>query len=164
MIDETEEVITTDDNQDYIDTINQLKSNSVSKDDYNKVKAENKRLLEALANNQQINQSVIQEPVDKDKLRADMFSGDLDNLSYAKTILKLREAIIEEGGNDPFVAVGQKVIPTGEDYECAERVARVMQECIEYADGDSQLFTQELNRRTIDNSTRPSNKQSIRRK
>ena len=43
-----------------------------------------------------------------------------------------------------------KIVPTTEDIECANRVAEVVKECIEYADGDSQLFTNELNRRTVD--------------
>ena len=36
------------------------------------------------------------------------------------------------------------------DYEAAERVATVVRECIEYAKGDSAVFTNELQRRTVD--------------
>ena len=56
---ENENVVTVEDNtSDYIAQIKNLKENSVSRDDYDKLKADNKRLIEALANGTQINDKV----------------------------------------------------------------------------------------------------------
>ena len=56
---ENENVVTVEDNtSDYIAQIKNLKENSVSKDDYNKLKADNKKLIDALANGTQIEDAV----------------------------------------------------------------------------------------------------------
>ena len=44
--------------------------------------------------------------------------------------------------------MGAQISPTAEDVQVAEKVAQIYQECVDYADGDSALFTQELQRRT----------------
>ena len=74
---------------------------------------------------------------------------DLNNLDYITKTLELRQAIIDKGGLDPFVPIGHKVSPTANDFEAAERVANVLQECVDEANGDSQTFTAALQRRII---------------
>ena len=148
--------VTVEDNtNDYIDQIKKLKENSVSKDDYNKLKADNKKLIDALANGTQVEGVV--EPkvstVDKiNELRTKLFSkvSNLNNLDYCKTAVELRDALIENGEKDPFLPFGHNVLATDSDYESAERVANVMKECIDYADGNDDIFTNELQRRTVD--------------
>ena len=51
---EEENVIVEDNTNDYIEQIKKLKESSVSKDDYNKLKADNKKLIDALANRTQV--------------------------------------------------------------------------------------------------------------
>ena len=153
---ENENVGTVEDNtNDYIDQIKKLKENSVSKDDYNKLKADNKKLIDALANGTQLEGKV--EPkidaVDKiNELRKKLFGkgSNLDNLEYCKAAVELRDALIEKGERDPFLPFGHEVVATDSDYESANRVATVMKECIDYADGDPDIFTNELQRRTVD--------------
>ena len=153
---ENENVVTVEDNtSDYIEQIKKLKESSVSKDDYNKLKADNKKLIDALANGTQLEGKV--EPkvsaVDKiNELRTKLFSkgSNLNNLDYCKTAVELRDALIENGNRDPFLPFGHNVIATESDIESAERVATVMKECIDYADGDSDVFTNELQRRSVD--------------
>ena len=41
------------------------------------------------------------------------------------------------------------ISPTEEDIKCAEKVADVFQQCIDYAKGDPTVFTNELQRRTL---------------
>ena len=53
-----------------------------------------------------------------------------------------------EGQPDPFLPMGAQIAPTADDEAKAEKAAQIYQECIDYADGDSKLFTQELMRRT----------------
>ena len=153
---EEENVVTVEDNtNDYIAQIKNLKENSVSKDDYNKLKADNKKLIDALASGSQL-ESVVDSKVSSvekiNELRSKLFSkgSNLDNLEYCKTAVELREALIENGEKDPFLPFGHDVVATDSDYESANRVATIMKECIDYADGDPDIFTNELQRRTVD--------------
>ena len=153
---EEENVVTVEDNtNDYIAQIKNLKENSVSKDDYDKLRLDNRRLIDALANGTQLEGKV--EPkidaVDKiNELRTKLFSkgSNLNNLEYCDTALQLREALIGNGERDPSLPFGHNVLATDSDIETANRVANVMRECIDYADGDSDIFTNELQRRTVD--------------
>ena len=152
---ENENVIVEDSTNDYIEQIKKLKENSVSKDDYDKLRLDNKRLIDALANGTQLEGKV--EPkidaVEKiNELRTKLFGkgNNLTNLEYCKTAVELRDALIENGNRDPFLPFGHNVVATDSDYETANRVATVMRECIDYADGDSDIFTNELQRRTVD--------------
>lgn len=131
-----------DTTQDYIATIAEMKANSVSKADYAKLRADNQKLLNALVNGEKI--EVAQEkPVNVDELRKKLFNrdGDLSNLEYVDSALKLRNALIERGERDPFLPCGSHVNLTAEMYDKAEAVANLLQDCVDYADGDSQLFT-----------------------
>lgn len=76
--------------------------------------------------------------------------ANLNNLEYCKKTLELRKAIIDDGGVDPFVPAGHNIAPTADDYTQAEKVANYIQDAIDYADGDSELFTQELQRNMKD--------------
>ena len=156
FIPEEENVITVEDNtSDYIEQIQKLKESSVSKDDYNKLKADNKRLIDALANGTQL-EGKVEPKIDAveniNNLRSKLFGkgNNLSNLEYCKAAVELRDALIENGARDPFLPFGHNVVATDSDYETANRVATVMKECIDYADGDSDIFTNELQRRTVD--------------
>lgn len=85
-----------------------------------------------------------------DDIRKDLFGRENNNLEYTKLALELRTRLMEEGNPDPFIPVGRQISPTNEDIEAANRVAEVFQECIDYAEGDSAVFTNELQRRTIE--------------
>ena len=136
---------------DPVQAINELKQNTVSKEEYNKLKAEKDKYLKALIEGSQVADEK-KEPVDIKELRKDLFNPDseLSNLDYARKALQLREAIIEQEGRDIFVGKGSKLTPTNEDYEAAQRVADVFQNCIDVADGNSEIFTRELMRVTND--------------
>ena len=136
---------------DYVQAINELKANSVSKSEYAKLRAENKKLLDALVNGQQIN--LPQEPKESiEDLRKKLFKMDngLSNLEYVDTALKLRNALIEKGERDPFLPVGDRVDENPEIYAAAQRVADGLQACVDFADGDSGIFTAQLQRITKD--------------
>ena len=148
------------DNVDYIEAIKEMKQNTVDKATYNKLKEENKQLLNSLVNGETIDVPK-KEEVDIDALGKDLFNNDQTNLQYIEKALKLREALLEKGEKDPFLPYGKNIIPTDEDIATADRVARVLQECVDYADGDSDIFTNELQRITVD--TAPQRKQINRR-
>lgn len=145
------QVGTDTDNIDYISAISEMKKNSVTRESYDKLKSENKQLLDALVNGKEL-EIKREEPVDIAKLRKDLFNkdGHMSNLEYVSTALKLRDALIEKGERDPFLPYGDKVTLTAEHYDKAETVAAVLKECVEFAEGDSGIFTAELQRRTKD--------------
>ena len=135
--------------QDYVSAIKEIKENSVDRSKYDALKAENKKLLNAIVNGQEVegqaNEPAQREP---DAIRKELFGKEHSNLEYAKLMLELRNSLISKGERDPFLPYGEQITPTPEDIEKAEKAAQIYQECIDYADGDSKLFTQELQRRT----------------
>ena len=134
----------------YLEEIQKLKANSVSKEDYDRLKDENRDLLNSIVNGRTVTEEE-QPKAKKDisELRANLHKENPSNLEYVQNVLELRKAVIDEGGIDPFLPYGQKIVPTHEDIESANRVANVLQECVDLADGDSLLFTNELYRRLI---------------
>lgn len=132
----------------------ELKENTVPKEDYLKVVKQNKELWEAALNGETVKDGDKDKPVSPtvQELREDLYGGkkQLSNLEYCEKTLLLRKALMEQGETDPFVPVGEKIVPEQSDFEAAQRVADVLQECIDYANGDSEVFTNELQRRTVD--------------
>ena len=144
-----------DNTQDYLAAIKELKQNSVDRSEYDKLRAENKKLIDAVVNGQpgQEEPAVSKHSKEQiDELRNDLFNSpkELSNLEYVTKAMELREALMENGEPDLFLSVGKQISPTRDDLEGAEKVAQVYRECIEYAEGDSEVFTNELMRRTRD--------------
>lgn len=159
MVDETNNSVSQQENveqdtNNYIEALKEMKANSVNKAAYDKLKEENKQLLDALINGGQVTQEITKEPVNIDSIRKKLFSGEaeLSNLDYMKTALELREALLDQGSPDPFLPYGQNIAPTDEDIKTADRVAEAIKSCIDYADGDSEIFTNELQRIMVDTS------------
>ena len=158
MLEEKEVSVTgtvEDNTQDYLAAIKELKENSVNRSEYEKLRAENKKLIDAVVNGQpgQQEQVVVKHSKEQiDELRNDLFNSprELNNLEFITKTMELREALIENGEPDPFLPVGKQISPTRDDIEGAEKVAQVYKECIDYAEGDSEVFTNELMRRTRD--------------
>ena len=144
-----------DNTQDYLAAIKELKEKSVDRSEYDKLRAENKKLIDAVVNGQpgQEEQAAVKHSKEQiDELRNDLFNSprELNNLEYITKAMELREALMENGEPDPFLPVGKQISPTRDDLEGAEKVAQVYRECIDYAEGDSEVFTNELMRRTRD--------------
>ena len=142
-----------DPQQDYLEAIKNLKQNTVDKAKYEQSEAERKRLLNMVVNGQTVD--VPEEPKHREisVIRNELFNKEHNNLDYVKLSLELRNALIAEGQPDPFLPVGRQISPTRDDEEIAQKVAQVYQECVDFAEsaeGDSELFTNELMRRTKD--------------
>lgn len=140
--------------QDYLNTITELKASTVSKDQYDRLRVENKKLLDALVAGEQIDLPK-EEKLSADELRKKLFNkdGNLSNLEYVDTVLKLRESLIEAGERDPFLPFGEKTTVTSDAIDKANSVAEGLQYCVDQADGDSMLFTSYLQRITKDTPT-----------
>lgn len=151
------------DSTDYISAINEMRKNTVSRSEYDKLREDNRKLLQSLVNGETITPEVDKEPVDLDTLRKDLFGREHNNLEFAKKALELRSAVIEQGGEDPFLPTGHNITLTANDYAIADKVANAFEHCIEYADGNSEIFTNELMRITQD-SFRPTLNKNIKRR
>lgn len=149
-----DEPIKTDDEQttDYIAAIAELKDKSVPKEQYLKLKEENTKLLKSLINGETLEGVEQPSRTDVAELRKQLYSGEveLSDIDYLKKSLELRSALIEQGERDPFLPFGEKITPTNEDIEAAERCAKIVQECIDYANGDNSILINELQRVMID--------------
>lgn len=120
-------------NQNYIETIQQLKETTVDRAKYEKLMAENKQLLNTLVNGGSIEQPVAKEEIDIPKLTDEILYGYNNNLEYWQKSLKLRNALLESGKPDPFIS-RDPLNPADENAAAtAEKVAQVVQECIDYA-------------------------------
>lgn len=140
---------------DYIKAMQELKENSVPKEDYLKLKEENKRLINAFANGEEnpLTNNKKDAP-DINALRVALTKEDQTNLEFCQNALNLRNALLDIGKEDPFLPKGHLIKPTDEDRQKAQNVADVFQDCIDYAQGDSEAFTNELMRRTENDDMR----------
>ena len=149
--DQTADTQSTTTAEDYIEAIKNLKQTTVDKSAYDSLRAENKKLLESLINGEEIQpqNKVLSESIDE--LRHDILHNDsLTNLEYWDKVLKLRSALLKRGDEDPFVPQGSKVNATQADYATAEKVATIMQEMVDNAEGDPNVFLNEYQRRVKD--------------
>lgn len=148
-IDETK--ITEEEEFDPVAEIERLQNTTVSKDKYEKLQKDYAKLFKAYANGER-GEAEVKVEVNAEDLRSKLFSpkSNLNNLEYIETALKLREVVMQNGERDPFLPAGKNYVPTAEDYEAATRVASNLKECVEYAKGDSSVFTDELQRRLVD--------------
>lgn len=86
----------------------------------------------------------------RDEIRKDLFSKDreeISNLEYAKLAIELDDACIREEGESCFLPKGRNVTITSDERATAERFHACLEECIEEADGDNEVFNQALERR-----------------
>ena len=140
------------------ETLKETRENSVSKEEYERLKEENKKLVSEIINGEigaGNGQAITPEKADIKALREKLYgpkSSELNNLDYWKNTLELSEAVIAEEGYDPFLPYGEKIKPTEQDIEKANNVATVIQECIEQANGDSEIFTALLQSKTNNDS------------
>ena len=136
------------DNTDYIEAIKSLKQNSVDRSKYDALKAENKKLLDSIVNGTEVALPASKDEPSLQELRQKVFNNpDQTNLEYITNVLKLRDALIENGEEDPFVASSSQYTPDANDYARATKVATVLQEMVDVADGDSNVFLNEYQRR-----------------
>lgn len=143
-----------EENVDYIQTIEQMRQNSVSKDKYDKLKEENKKLLNTLATGGQI--KVEEQKVDVNKLWEDIFNvrkKPLTDMEVVDKLLKIRESCLENEYRDIFVYGGPEFVPEASDYASAQQTAEVYQKCLDEADKSPRAFKAALIDNMVDNSS-----------
>ena len=137
--------------EDYIEQIKQLKQQSVPKEAFEELEAEHRRLINELVNGQN-SQVVVEDKPDMAQMRKELYDPEnqFSNLEYASRTLALRKAIMESGQPDPFLPNGPHAEVTNFDRESAQRVADVLEECIEAANGSNDMFTAALKSRLVE--------------
>lgn len=130
------------------------RENSVPKSEYQKLEETNRQLIAQIINGGDAGAGQQKTPktkADIQALRKELYGpkcSELSNLDYWDKTLKLREAVMEVDGFDPFLPIGANIKPTEFDAEKAQNVADVVSQCIKEADGDSGVFTALLQART----------------
>ena len=126
-----------------IQQIEELKKNSVSKTDFEKVVKERDDAYKALLDGNKVEvQGKTEE--DKDKrisdLRKELYgkgveNSNMKNLDYVEKTLELRNALIEKGEEDPFLGgfIKEGTVLEDADYEKAQRCADVLQGIVDDA-------------------------------
>ncbi len=139
------------DDSNYIEAIQELKENTVDKAKYEKLKEENKQLLNALVKGETIEQEKPIEAFDMHKEVDELLFGDNTNLEYITKALRIRQHLIDSGKEDPFITQDPtQGTPTEAQRQTAANVAQVLQEMVDFADGDAGVFNAEYQRRIKD--------------
>lgn len=137
--------------KEYINQINDLKEKTVSREEYERIKNDNKELAKALINGTGAIIPGITKPEEKpdlDDLRKKLFTKKSKNdLEYFTNLLALRDGVMADGQPDPFLPINREFRATAQDEADAERIATQIKEAIEYADGDPAVFSNDLRRR-----------------
>ena len=135
----------------YINQINNLRENTVSREEYERIKNDNRELAKALINGTGASIPGITKPEEKpdlDDLRKKLFTKKSKNdLEYFTNLLALRDGVMADGQPDPFLPINREFRATAQDEADAERIATQIKEAIEYADGDPAVFSNDLRRR-----------------
>ena len=120
--------------------LQEVKANSVSKSEYERLKKENHDLTKAIIEGtprEVSNKPEEKKPEIKELARACLEDG-ISNYEMAKRQLAYREAVIEQKGKDPFVPNKPNI--SQNDYERAEAVATAYKECITECEGNPEVF------------------------
>lgn len=150
---ENENVIentTTTSAEEYIKTIEEMRRNSVSKEEYDKLRGERNSLLQSLSRGEYITTAPTREKKDIDELRRNLAKPDQTNLEYWTNAMTLREELMEQGKPDPFIPVGRQIQASEADKVSAQKVADGIQYCIEKSGGNPALFTSYLQQITVE--------------
>ena len=135
----------------YINQINDLKERTVSREEYERIKNDNRELAKALINGTGANIPGITKPEEKpdlDDLRKKLFTKKSKNdLEYFTNLLALRDGVMADGQPDPFLPINREFRATAQDEADAERIATQIKEAIDYANGDPAVFSNDLRRR-----------------
>lgn len=140
--------------QAYLDTIQEMKKNTVSREVYDKQLEENRRLLNAIVNGEQT--ATAQEETKQVRAPKDVFNDLImsdtpcTNIQKARYWIEYRESCKAAGEPDPYVSNGTKIKPTAQEIASVDRVEAALKHCIEYSGGNDEIFTNELNRLLID--------------
>ena len=135
----------------YLDVINELRKNTVSKADYERVMSDNRMLAEQLAYSTPSATAQEEEHIptteEVQNLRSHLFNtSGISNLDYIRTALDLRDAVMKQGERDPFLPTNNGYIDNDVDKARVEAMAKGLRQMVDYCGNDKKLFDSELKR------------------
>lgn len=144
---------------DMVAAYEELRNNSVSKAEHEKVVAENRRLVQSLINGGSMKQEETPREIDVAGIEKKLtnHSYRFKGIEGFQAMLDLREADLAAGKVDPFIPLTNRS-PSEADFEAAANRAAIYQECIDLAEGNDKIFVQELSRRIREDGPRPRRK------
>lgn len=128
------------DDLDLVKEIQELKKNTVSKEEYEKLKGQNKELIKQIISGGGQDMKAEDNP-SIEELRKNIFenSDSKTNLEIADNIVKLYDARLKEGVNI-FLPKGNKTQYTRADYEAADHYVETIRSMVTEAEGDPIVF------------------------
>lgn len=118
----------------FLEAAKKVKEGTVSRDEYEKLQADNKKLMDFILEGKELPSDDKSESIPSiAELQKIRHNPNSTNLEYVKASLGIRKHIIEEKGFDPFAS------KEGEE-ESARRVADALQKMVDEADGDPKKF------------------------
>ena len=151
--------------KDYLAEIENLKANTVPKEAYDRMKAENAKLIKTIATNQKIEvESKKPEMTHEQKVaRHEELANSIlkargkQNIENAKNMIEFRKLTQELYGVDPATAKVMSENPAEDTQRLHERMDKVfdtLEKCVENADGSDKIFNRNLDD-AIDRATYP---------
>ena len=135
----------------YIDEITKLKNSTVGKTEFEKLQAENKRLVETLATRKPVEQEA-EKPVPKDlnKLWKEFGQIKQGDCAIWSKALEIRDESIKQEGYDPFTSPDKTLSQNPNEIQAYAQVAEVVKDCLEKAHGNDDVFISNLKAATYD--------------
>lgn len=140
---ETKNVEETVDADKLLEDISEVRKNMVPKEEYERLSKDNAKLKHALLTG--VTEKAVEPLKSAKELKkdyADSIKSGVTNAQGFETALKLREAVINETGNDPFMTEALTKI----DPNFGERVAEGLEQILEQSEGDPTMFNAILSR------------------
>lgn len=132
----------TDNDLDLLKEIQDLKDNTVSKEEYAKLQAKYKQVVKDVINGVGTKEEA-DNTVNLEEIRKNLFTDKVEELSnrdFWKNVLDLRHERLEKEGVDIFLPKGSKTRYTREDYESAQKVDEIISQMLEDSEENPQLF------------------------
>ena len=132
----------------YLDQIQEMKKTHVSRDAYDKLRDENKMLLDTIVQGKSFETSSTEEPAKRSitEIANAICAADYkrtEDHKFIGDILELRERVLEEKGIDIGMPTGNKYQFDLNDQAASERVCDALKYCIEASDGNNSIFMRE---------------------
>lgn len=136
-------------NENYVEIIKNLKANTVSKEEYDRVVKENKTLADAFAYSAPDSTEpaeVIPTEEDIQVLRNNLTKRNQTNFEFIKNACKLRESLLARGERDPFLPKNEDYQINTLDEEKCQNIYEGLKYCIDESNNDPELFNANLKR------------------
>lgn len=164
----TVDITTEDPTQKYIDKITEIQKNSVPRAEYEKAMNENKKLLDAMVNGSSaIEQERVEAKPTIEEMRNTLYGKDCEDImdiKYVENLVNLRDTLLQETDVDYGAPTGSQLHADYNDLQSSQRVTDGLRHCLEVADGNQEVFFQELTRITSDGGMSVSRKINNKRR